>query len=923
MVTTRCAKVIFPIVSIALLSITAFGQSVELDHGWALFVDRNSSATVTSLPSASASEWRPVRVALSWNAQFDDLRDYMGVAWYRTQIDVPQFQLPRAALLRFGAVDNVAEVFVNGQPAGKHEDGYTPFTFDISKLVRPGANDVVVRVTDPPMQTGAGSALSEYDQTPHGKQNWYVQTGGIWQPVRLEFRPLPYVSGIRVTSRTDGAVKFELTLAGGDSAEAWISIRNHTGGDVLERKVTIKGGKATLDLAVPNPELWGPSNPALYSAEATLSNGDVRSTRFGFRSFEAREGKLFLNGNPFYMRAALDQDFYPDTIYTPPSKAYVRDMMLKAKALGLNLLRCHIKVCDPRYLNAADEAGMLVWYEIPSWNDRNQGNVFTPAAAERGERIFRAMFQRDWDHPSIVISSIINESWGADLRNADQRAWLKAAYVRAKAMLEDRALVVDNSACCSNFHVKSDLDDFHQYYSIPDHAASWDKWVADFASRPKWSFSQHGDAERTRREPLVVSEFGNWGLPQLPAQLPWWFERDFGGREVTRPAGVLDRFRDYKFTRLFPDFNALAEATQWHQYRSLKHEIEQMRRHESIQGYVITELTDINWEVNGLMDMWRHPKAYATKLAQIQQDNVLLFAPARRSFTSGERVTIPVTLSSYSSADWKGSRLTWSTSSGLSGTQTLTDAPGIATVTPVATISLTAPAVTAPRIELVTATVSSASGELLARNEQELYIFPRAARPSAASITVHDPANALGKLVPELRNAGYTVGSGRLMLSSVWDSVVEAHLRNGGRALLLLNAKDAVAPNAPFKLVARAGSDYDGNWVTNFNWVLADTTPFKGVAMRPLLGFEAAAVTPAYIMQGFSPQQYDQVLAGIFYGWLNNNSALAARVPFGSGEALATTFRFDEYSRDAFSRMLLDSMIASSGTQAPKVANHE
>jgi len=82
------------------------------------------------------------------------------------------------------------------------------------------------------------------------------------------------------------------------------------------------------------------------------------SVDFGFRSFEARDGKFYLNGQPCYMIAALDQDFYPETIYTPPSKNYVRDQMTKAKQLGLNLLRCHIKVCDPTYLEAADEVGM-------------------------------------------------------------------------------------------------------------------------------------------------------------------------------------------------------------------------------------------------------------------------------------------------------------------------------------------------------------------------------------------------------------------------------------------------------------------------------------------------------------------------------------------------------------------------------------
>ncbi|HWR14650.1 MAG TPA: hypothetical protein VN577_07460 [Terriglobales bacterium] len=892
------------------LPVAAAAQSVELQDGWKLLVDKGGNLTIQQLPEAADPEWRSARVGLSWNAQFPDLRDYMGVAWYRTQIDVPQFQSPRAVLLRFGAVDNTSEVFVNGQSAGSHEGGYTPFTLDITRLVKPGINDVAVRVVDPPMKAEAGSKFTPYDEIPHGKQNWYVQTGGIWQPVWLEFRPQTYISDLRITPRNNGNAKFEVTISGGGSENVSMAVYNNTGGIVAERTLQVSGSKGTLELTVDHPELWSPSNPALYSVSATLANGDRYTTRFGFRQFEARDGKLYLNGEPFYMRAALDQDFYPDTIYTPPSEAYVREMMLKAKALGLNLLRCHIKVCDPQYLNAADEVGMLVWYEIPSWNDRNEGNVFTMAAAERGEKIFRAMFERDWNRPSIVIASVINESWGADLRNADQRQWLKAAYEHAKTFLGDRALVVDNSACCSNFHVKSDLDDFHQYYSIPDNAHKWDKWVADFASRPKWSYSQHGDAERTGREPLIVSEFGNWGLPQLPSQLPWWFDRDFGGREVTRPAGVLDRFREYKFQRIFPDFNALALATQWHQYRSLKHEIESMRSHEPIQGYVITELTDINWEANGLMDMWRKPKAYATKLAQVQQDNVILLSSTRRSVLSGEQVLINASLSAYANADWNGAQLEWSTSSGLSGKTAINAVPKLTTVTSLPKIQFNAPQVQSPKLELLTATLTSRDGQILARNELEYYVFPKSSTRAVKSVVVHDPAKTLDPLVSQMRSSGYSFGKGNLMLSSAWDTEIETHLKNGGRALLLLDKKDAVSTNAPFKIAARAGSDLDGNWVTNFNWVVLNDAPFKGVALRPLLGFEASAVTPAFILQGIPSDKYDQVVAGIFYGWLNNNAALAARIPFGTGEALVTTFRFDQYAKDPFAKMLLDSMIS-------------
>ncbi|HKP13147.1 MAG TPA: hypothetical protein VJZ91_13600, partial [Blastocatellia bacterium] len=390
--------------ALLLLALTTAAQT-QLDRGWQFLPDKAGTLIATDVNGAQG--WRGVRVGLSWNAQFEDLRDYMGVAWYRTRLDVPRLDKGKRAILRFGAVDYLSEVFVNGKSLGTHEGGYTPFMFDVTDAVKPGANDLIVRVVDPPMDEKENRARFPemlYNEIPHGKQNWYVQTGGIWQPVWLDIKPEVYILSVRVTAKTDGEVSVAAVLGGNatqDSYPVEVIVRNPRG------EVEFRGRHSGLarpygyNGKVRSPQLWSPANPALYTAEVRLNGGaDVKTERFGLRSFEARDGKLYLNGEPFYMIAALDQDFYPEGIYTPPSEAFVRDEMLKGKRLGLNMLRCHIKVPDPVYLKVADEVGMLVWYEIPSWNDFNH---YSPKAAERGEKILAEMVERDWNHPSIVI----------------------------------------------------------------------------------------------------------------------------------------------------------------------------------------------------------------------------------------------------------------------------------------------------------------------------------------------------------------------------------------------------------------------------------------------------------------------------------------------------------------------------------------
>jgi hypothetical protein len=933
----RVVVVLFALLLLVASSASAQATS-KLESGWQFLPDKEGKATIDDVGKAQG--WRDVRVGLSWNAQFADLRDYMGVAWYRTRIDVPQASAGEHVLIRFGAVDYFSEVYVNGKRIGEHEGGYTPFSFDITNAVKPGANELVVRVVDPPMdekETSARFPQIMYNEIPHGKQNWYVQTGGIWQPVRLEVKPETYIKSVRVVAKNDGRLSVQVISNGhlgppppapppGSGVAPVKTILDRISvrvidpqGKAFQLKLTGGGGLGQDDYVflegkIPDPQWWSLDHPNLYTVEATL--GDDRMTdRFGFRSFEARDGKFYLNGEPFYMIAALDQDFYPETIYTPPSEEFVRDEMLKAKRLGLNTLRCHIKVPDPVYLKVADEVGLLIWYEIPSWNDFHH---FTPKAAERGEKIFAEQVARDWNHPSIIIQSIINESWGADLKQTEQRQWLRAAFERAKKETAPLGrLIVDNSACCDNFHLRSDIDDFHQYFSIPDHHRDWDRWVADFATRPKWTFSQMGDAARTGREPLVVSEFGNWGLPVLPKSLPWWFERDFAGREVTRPAGLFDRFKEFRFNRLFRDYDELAIETEWHQFISLKHEIEEMRRYASIQGYVITEFTDINWESNGLMDMWRRPKVYAEELAKIQKPDVILARLPKRNYVSGERVRVETLISHYSAAELQGATFTWSTGSGSRGQFKISRPIERAGVASLETLSFVAPNVNQPRREKLSLELRNATGERIAENSSEMFVFPKDAKGESISLAFYDPSNNNSMLSQSLTTAGYklssfkagSVGANSLLVATSIDGEVERYLQSGGRALVLADSKEALSLNSSIKVTPRAGSDLDGNWVTNFNWVKTDAAPFSEVALTKILGFESDAVVPRYVIQGIRAADYGDVLSGIFYGWLNDNAVLAVQMNMGRGKLFLTTFRFDAYGNDPYATRLLDAMI--------------
>jgi Glycosyl hydrolases family 2, sugar binding domain/Glycosyl hydrolases family 2 len=894
---------------IALAPGLAGAQERRLD-AWQFLTDPTGSLSVGALP---AEGWRPAVANRSWNAQFDDLRDYFGVAWYKTTIEIPPVARKGRVLVRFGAVDYFADVFVNGTKASSHEGAYTPFTVDITGVTRDGANELVVRVIDPPPTPPSAPPRfpdMPYEELPRGKQNWYIQNGGLWQPVVLEIRPAVFIGSVKVTANTNGAVEAAINVVGGPFSRIVTvkSIVRGPDGTVVaslpDARVSV-AGPVTVTGSVASPRLWSPADPALYTVEASLTGGPPHRVvaRFGFREFTARDGQFFLNGQPFYMRGALDQDFYADSIYSTPDKAFVVDMMRKGRTLGLNLLRCHIKVCDPTYLDAADEVGMLVWYEVPSW-DR-----WTPRSVERGRQTFDDMVARDWNHPSIVIQSLINEAWGIDMTKPDQRAGLREWFDAAKTRVAPLGrLIVDNSACCENFHVKSDIDDFHQYFSIPDNADRWDKWVADFAGRPAWSYSPHGDASRTGAEPLVVSEFGNWGLPQLPQSLPWWFPRDFDGRAITRPAGLFDRFKALGFSRLFADYGALATESQWRQFQSLKHEIESLRRHEPIRGYVITEFTDINWEANGLMDMWRRPKAYAEALADIQQDDVLLPVAEKTGITVGEPIRLSVSLSRYGEIDPAGGKLEYE-GAGIAGGFMPTPSVARGAVGHIADVELKTIhpfiSVTIPTRLRVALTLRSAAGQVIAKNFQEVFVYPAAGAPVEA--VLHDSHGALSMLPWKPRPAT----ASDVVVTAVFDAEMRTFVENGGKVLVVPRGVLGTFAAAPGLSAVDRRDELDGNWVSNFPWVDAKSAVFKDAAVSTITGAEAAGATPRRLIAGVPEAAWaaGDVLAGNFYGWLNSSHAVVAQFRLGKGKVIVSTFDIDRYGNDLFATRLMDGLI--------------
>jgi hypothetical protein len=881
---------------------------------------------------ASASgrtERRSILVPSPWQAQFPDLSMRGGVGVYRRKVEAPAAWRDSRVFLHFGAVFHIAHVFVNGALIGSHVGGFLPFSFDITDTLRDGAAEIEVRV-ESPTDDPAEFPHTPFAEMPFGKQSWYGPLSGIWQSVFIEANIPDRLTCLRVGADLDSGdvaarLRFERPLCA--RTDVLLETFGPDGDCVATTRAALAVGAehATLRAQVQTPRPWSPDTPDLYFLRVSLLRDgvpvDEKETTFGFRKIETRGGKLYLNGEPLYLRAALDQDYYPDTICTPPSLDFIEDRFRKAKALGLNALRCHIKAPDPRYYEAADRLGLLVWAELPN------GGYSNERSRERKEMTLKGIIDRDGNHPSIFCWTLINENWGVDLvHDAKHRAWLRRLYLWLKAYDPTR-LVVDNSPLAPSFHVQTDLADYHFYAAIPDSRHDWDRFVDALADRGDWLFSPEGDAVTTGEEPLLCSEFGNWGLPH-PDKLgdadgrePWWFETGHDwGEGVMYPHGVQNRFHDWSLDRVFGGFDAFIEAAQWQQYRALKYEIEAMRRRPEIAGYVITELTDCHWESNGLLDMRSNPRVFHELFHTINDDTVIVPRVERAAFWSGETLRLPLRVAHGGGKALEGATL-----------DVLSDWPqtiAIARIEPASVrdlgeIDVALPEVDKPCMRRVSL-VLRVGDRVVARNEIELALHPRRHASPDLSLWSPDPEARV-----RLQGLGYRLaaawGAADVVVALQSTPELADYVRGGGRAVLLPDEEGALTPFFPHwqnvKVVARDGTLWRGDWASSFAW-LRRRGAFRNLPGGPLIDQTFDRVIPTHVISGCNLLDFHaRVHAALAVGWIHKPVGLVVERNYGEGHIVISTLRLlrDPPGADPTATALFDALAtaALNRTAAP------
>ena len=344
--------------------------------------------------------------------------------WYRKRFVLPEDFSGKNVILHFGAVDQLCKVYINGKYIGKHEGGYLPFSFDVTKELTDKENEVAVLVKD------------ELDiKYPYGKQTqnpggmWYTPVSGIWQSVWMEAVGEEYVKSF--VCRYDG-INIELDVDG--TAEQYkariYDAEINKKGTKIVKECTLKKGRNTITLD--RIRHWSPERPYLYNVELFTQDDEVR-TYFALRtvSIEHVDGRerICVNNKPYFFHGVLDQGYFCDGIYTPISDRCYEQDILHMKKLGFNTLRKHIKIEPARFYYDCDRIGMFVFQDmvnngsysyflntlLPTFWGQKISDKYTKVKSEI-KRIFEKHCKDTVKYlenfQSIVYYTVFNEGWG-------------------------------------------------------------------------------------------------------------------------------------------------------------------------------------------------------------------------------------------------------------------------------------------------------------------------------------------------------------------------------------------------------------------------------------------------------------------------------------------------------------------------------
>ena len=502
-----------------------------------------------------------IAVPASWNDQFEDWRDYTGIAWYHTTFDLPWGWRGQRILVRFNAVSYLAEVWLNGERLGEHEGGYLPFVFDITDRVLDAGNNLVVRVdgqlavdrVPPGNLAGLSGAAFPGVNYPDTSFDFFPYCG-IQRPVLIYTEPGDTITDLTVTTGiegTDGVVRVQIERTPGDALDARVILGGH--GASLSTEGRLTGASGHVQLTVPDAALWSPTTPNLYDLRVELvRNGalvDCYTLVIGIRTIAVEGDQLLLNGQPVKLVGFGRHEDFPVVGKGLLPALIVKDYALM-RWIGANSFRTSHYPYSEQMMDLADRLGFLVIDETPA-----VGLFFLDMGLEKRNRLclqmIREMIDRDKNHPSVIMWSLANEphTATAEARQAYYRDLTvidhpsRPEAVAAFKTQAELARALDPTRPVTLVSHEGALEEAFQFVDVTclNRYSGWYSQSGQIDLGLEWLDKEIELIHRLYPKPFILSEFGADTIPGHHAQPPEMFSEEYQAEFITKQLLLTDK----------------------------------------------------------------------------------------------------------------------------------------------------------------------------------------------------------------------------------------------------------------------------------------------------------------------------------------------------------------------------------------------
>ena len=556
---------------------------VLLNGRWDFIFDKENKGEELSYSRGFEKEWNII-VPFPYETKLSGINipELVENVWYQRHLDIKK-EKNRRYILHLEGVDHLSKVFVNGNYVGQDFGAYHRHSFDVTDNVLDGDNLLVIKCED-----------SFSKEQLRGKQRnkgenyecWYLDFVGIYKSVWLEVVNEKHIQKIKITPDLDAkSISFDILLSSYEKLALDISIFEK---DVLIGHTSVVPSSSQEEIVVKSDKdviPWSVENPYLYDLVFLLKDdkGNILDEVFsyaGFRKLEVKDGLIYMNHQKLFQKLVLDQGYWKDSLATPPCVDALKDDIVKMKAFGFNGCRKHEKVEDERFLYLCDILGYLLWEEIPSFYE------YSEKSKELYLHELKHILEDNYNHPSIITWTLFNESWGIyGIRDSqEQQAFVDDMYHFTKRFDPYRFVITNDgwdhtlSDILTIHHYHQNGEELYSFYDSRDHALQ-DDYKGHYMHVIANGYKDQG-------QPIIFSEFGGTAFIKNTHDGNWGY-----GIGVKDDEEYLERL------------NGLFSALQRMEYSS---------------GYCYTQVSDVEQEVNGLLNHEHKPKIAPKLLKEIQ-----------------------------------------------------------------------------------------------------------------------------------------------------------------------------------------------------------------------------------------------------------------------------------------------------------------